>query len=371
MSGGRVMPTTRRSSTDLGTPPDSWDAHDRRQAEAALAASVVTDAPDGVDDVRSIGLAALRALLERVAEERSDWRIAQAEMAAELARLRDAGRPALIAALAAAQAEFPSIPKTKEATVQTKSGGTYTYTYADLADVLGAVRPVLGAHGLALTQTTRSIGEGRVMLVTTLHHGHETLESEFPLTIGDKSPQDVGAVMSYARRYQICAVLGIAAEDDTDAQHITADRPTQQQRQQPARPQQQRPQRQQRPPANRQTNTAAARQARQAAQPADTDDTPPPATTDSPAAVPRHETIRARMLRLLPTARQPERALFVANVIGRDTNSLRDLTDDELDAVDDRLNRIEAADLAVLFTAEGVEWHDLNDDDPPTEEPTS
>jgi hypothetical protein len=62
------------------------------------------------------------------------------------------------------QGQFPAITKGKTATVrmsEAKGGGTYSYNYADLGDVLGSVRPVLAAHGLALVQRTRHLdGQG-------------------------------------------------------------------------------------------------------------------------------------------------------------------------------------------------------------------
>ena len=58
----------------------------------------------------------------------------------------------LYAALAAAQAEITNPSKDKIAKVPTKTGGSYSYSYADIADVLNTVRPVLARHGLAVMQ---------------------------------------------------------------------------------------------------------------------------------------------------------------------------------------------------------------------------
>src|SRR3954454_3659437 len=72
----------------------------------------------------------------------------------------------LVAALAAAQGAFPSIHRGHTAIVPAKNGKSgYSYSYADLGDVLAAVRPVLSAHGLALVQRTIR-GAGGTVLVT-------------------------------------------------------------------------------------------------------------------------------------------------------------------------------------------------------------
>lgn len=129
----------------------------------------------------------------------------------------------LVAALATFQRDCPTIPKTKTATVrmaEAKGGGTYTYQYADLADVLGIVRPLLARNGLVVVQyTTRDAG--KVILVTELRHvGGGALTSEVDLGRDSASPQAFGGALTYLRRYELTTLLGIAAEDDTDAQHV-------------------------------------------------------------------------------------------------------------------------------------------------------
>lgn len=128
----------------------------------------------------------------------------------------------LYAALAAAQGEIQNPPKTK-----TAKAGTYQYKYADIADVLSSALPVLSKHGIAVTQPTR-MADGVLWIETTLtHHCGETLSSEYPVCaiIGDH--QKMGAAMTYARRYALCSLIGVAAEDDTDGQNAAnpADKP--------------------------------------------------------------------------------------------------------------------------------------------------
>lgn len=128
----------------------------------------------------------------------------------------------LIAALAAAQGEFPPIAKTKTARVDTKGGGSYEYSYADIADVLAAVRPVLSRHGLALIQRTAVDGDGRTRLVTELKHGNtgDVEVSEVDLGQSSTNPQQFGGALTYLRRYELVTLLGIAAEEDRDAQDV-------------------------------------------------------------------------------------------------------------------------------------------------------
>lgn len=129
--------------------------------------------------------------------------------------------PSLTAALADAQANFPPIPKSKTANVTAREGKQgYSYSYADLGDVLAAVRPVLGARGIVVTQPTRR-EDGRLILRTELRHvSGDFIDSEVELAANPAVPQQFGGSLTYLRRYELVTLLGIAAEEDTDAQHV-------------------------------------------------------------------------------------------------------------------------------------------------------
>ena len=91
--------------------------------------------------------------------------------------------------------------------------------YADLSSVLAAVIPPLSAHGLCIVQTTRRDQDGILILITTLRHKNgESICSEYPVLPIKQLPQDYGTALTYARRYSICALLAIAAEEDTDGE---------------------------------------------------------------------------------------------------------------------------------------------------------
>jgi ERF superfamily len=121
---------------------------------------------------------------------------------------------ALNAALAKAQGEFPSIPKDR-----TVSTGSYTFSYAPLDTILGVCRPILTKHGLAITQLLEQNGSGRPSIRTELRHsGGGMVGASFPLPQVPDSPQKLGSLLTYLRRYAIVALLGIATEDDDDGQ---------------------------------------------------------------------------------------------------------------------------------------------------------
>lgn len=87
--------------------------------------------------------------------------------------------------------------------------------YADLSAVMDAIRAPLAANGLAVTQTTE-IRDGALVLATTLHHSSgQWIASEYPLPAAGR-PQEMGSALTYARRYSLSALIGVAADEDDD-----------------------------------------------------------------------------------------------------------------------------------------------------------
>lgn len=121
-------------------------------------------------------------------------------------------RAQLYAALAAVQAELPSVPKNK-----TADAGPYTYKYADLADINDAIMPLLGKNGLAFTAFPQH-RDGKFGLSYHLTHASGALLSGFFELDDSGGMQKIGGRITYARRYCLSAVTGIASEEDTDAQ---------------------------------------------------------------------------------------------------------------------------------------------------------
>ena len=121
----------------------------------------------------------------------------------------------LAAALSALQAKIPSVAHDKTANVPTKSGGSYSYTYADLATVSAVVLPLLSAHGLAFTAYTRTREDGRYELVGELMHtSGESRHGCLPIL--GSTAQDIGGWITYGRRYLLGALTGVVTEKDAD-----------------------------------------------------------------------------------------------------------------------------------------------------------
>jgi hypothetical protein len=122
----------------------------------------------------------------------------------------------IAAALAKAQGEMNNPKKDRSVKVATKTGGSYTFDYATLGSVTDAIRKPLSDNGLSYAHTLIERGN-RYRLVTRLMHASgEYIESEMPLFVADQSNQSFGSALSYMKRYALCALLGVAADEDDD-----------------------------------------------------------------------------------------------------------------------------------------------------------
>lgn len=121
----------------------------------------------------------------------------------------------LYAALAAFQGEMPRVAKDKKANVAMKGGGSYSYSYADLADIAAAAMPLLSKHGLSFITTPTITDAGNLVLIGVLAHSTgQTIEGTLPLS--GRTPQEIGSALTYARRYLLGAMTGIVTDDDDD-----------------------------------------------------------------------------------------------------------------------------------------------------------
>ncbi len=86
--------------------------------------------------------------------------------------------------------------------------------YADLASVWDACREQLSANGLAVVQTVS--GEGEMLRVTTslIHSSGQWMRDTLPLKPSKSDPQGIGSAITYARRYALAAIVGVAQIDD-------------------------------------------------------------------------------------------------------------------------------------------------------------
>jgi hypothetical protein len=130
---------------------------------------------------------------------------------------------ALASALAKAQAELINPEKSLIGTIRTgrPGEGERSFRYAPLSSGLDIVRKILGQHEIATLQTTE-IDQiaGMVRLTTMLAHASgEWIASDWPVcsVAETANPQRMGAALTYARRYALFTLVGIAGEDDLDA----------------------------------------------------------------------------------------------------------------------------------------------------------
>jgi hypothetical protein len=129
----------------------------------------------------------------------------------------------LAAALAKAQIELTNPEKSLVGTVRSDDpkGAERAFRYAPLSSGLDIVRKVLGQHEIATMQTT-SVDQaaGIINLTTVLAHASgEWIASDWPVCAvsATSTPHRMGAALTYARRYALFTLVGIAGEDDLDA----------------------------------------------------------------------------------------------------------------------------------------------------------
>lgn len=209
----------------------------------------------------------------------------------------------LAAALAAFQMEMPTVHKGKTAKVPTKAGGSYSYDYADLADVSAAAMPLLASHGLAFTcLPCRIDGTHDYELTARLvHTAGENVEGSLPLR--GSTPQEWGSSLTYMRRYLLGCLTGIVTDADDDGALASKSKPQTAPRQAPPR-------------------------------------TPPPPVTPAEVAGPMTAKTRGRMFALFGERGiddRDEQIRGIAHVIGRPIASRSELTEAEARSVIDRL----------------------------------
>jgi len=130
---------------------------------------------------------------------------------------------AIASALAKAQTELANPEKSLVATIRSPfpREGDRTFRYASLSSGLDIVRKALGKHEIATVQTTSIDNDaGLIRLTTTLAHSSgEWVSSDWPVCpVGETAaPHKMGAALTYARRYALFTLVGIAGEDDLDA----------------------------------------------------------------------------------------------------------------------------------------------------------
>jgi hypothetical protein len=132
-------------------------------------------------------------------------------------------------ALAKAQTELTNPEKSLVATIRSPfpREPDRSFRYAPLSSGLEIVRKTLGRHEIAAIQSTSIDGQAGLLRLTTVlaHSSGEWISSEWPVCrITDiASAQRMGAALTYARRYGLFTLVGIAGEDDLDAPDLDID----------------------------------------------------------------------------------------------------------------------------------------------------
>jgi hypothetical protein len=130
---------------------------------------------------------------------------------------------AIASALAKAQSELTNPEKSLVATIRSPfpREGDRTFRYASLSSGLDIVRKALGKHEIATVQTTSIDNDAGLIRLTTVlaHSSGEWVSSDWPVCpVGETAaPHKMGAALTYARRYALFTLVGIAGEDDLDA----------------------------------------------------------------------------------------------------------------------------------------------------------
>src|SRR5215468_10581145 len=133
---------------------------------------------------------------------------------------------ALATALAKAQTELANPQKSLTGTIEPQtSERVRQFRYAPLSSGLEIVRKTLGQHEIATVQTTAVDQTAGIVNLTTVlaHSSGEWIASDWPVCpIAETArPHRMGAALTYARRYALFTLVGIAGEDDLDASDLT------------------------------------------------------------------------------------------------------------------------------------------------------
>ena len=130
----------------------------------------------------------------------------------------------LLEAILAVQAQAPKLLKTKTAKVKTKTGGEYSYSFADLQVVVDQVGPMMAAEGLVFQSWPTMDQSGRPALRYRLSHAPsgEKDEDTMPLLLPQTDMQGIGSALTYSRRYALCSVMNLVADEDDDGQAAKA-----------------------------------------------------------------------------------------------------------------------------------------------------
>lgn len=122
----------------------------------------------------------------------------------------------LATALAAAQGTLTLPKKNREVKIKTQGQGEYKFEYTTLDAMIEHVRDILTTNGLWFVQTTEVIEGGNILRTMLTHSSGEWIAGTMRIPPANRM-QETGSALTYLRRYALAALLGIASEEDDDA----------------------------------------------------------------------------------------------------------------------------------------------------------
>jgi len=134
----------------------------------------------------------------------------------------------LAAALASAQGEIKNPPKNR-------TNPHFKSKYADLADGLDVIRPVLSKHGLSFVQVTEMDGDAILLRTRLMHKSGQWIDGTYPVARAANSHQALGSSLSYAKRYALFSLVGVHGDEDDDGNAAAQPEPRTRQQQAQAR----------------------------------------------------------------------------------------------------------------------------------------
>lgn len=123
----------------------------------------------------------------------------------------------LSAALALAQGEVKELGKSATSKVMLKSGGSYSFDYVPLESVLAEARRVLSKNGISFQQWLDRDEKHLTLFTELMHSSGESKIIPTPVFGSPNNMQEMGSLFTYAKRYAMIGILGIAGADDLDA----------------------------------------------------------------------------------------------------------------------------------------------------------
>lgn len=116
------------------------------------------------------------------------------------------------------QSAMKNPSKNRTVKVKTKTGGQYEFKYATFDQILDTIREPMADAGLGFMQEVETGERGLILTTTILHESGQWKSSTSNIPLGeDRTPQTIGSAISYFKRYTLTAALGIAADEDDDA----------------------------------------------------------------------------------------------------------------------------------------------------------